>query len=357
MAAAIALVVALPNLSAAASPSLPPLTAQQLIEHVQQANVNVLSGTIQLSPNLGIPNLGALSDAVGGGRHDNSGFKLTDLLSGAHQARVWFDGPGRVRVALIQSMAETDVVHNGNDIWIWDSTTLKVTHYSLPARTARTGEATAEPADPIKTPDQLAKSLLDGLDPSTAVSVSDPHYVAGQKAYQLVLTPRTAASTVDHVTISVDATRWLPLQVQLFAKGQKASALDLGFTSISFAKPAASNFNFTPPPEATVTTKALGNANHAKAAPDATKPATDAGGHAAPVVVGKGWESVNILPAVQLPKQASQFLAAATPVTGAFGHGRLLESALVNILILDDGRVAVGAVNVGALEAAVASAH
>jgi hypothetical protein len=44
-------------------------------------------------------------------------------------------------------------------------------------------------------------------------------------------------------------------------------------------------------------------------------------------------------------------------VSGSFGSGRLLQTSLVNVLVLDDGRVAVGAVTAGALEAAVASAH
>jgi hypothetical protein len=74
-------------------------------------------------------------------------------------------------------------------------------------------------------------------------------------------------------------------------------------------------------------------------------------------MVGHDWATVAIFHNVQIPKQAGELLKAATPVSGSFGSGRLIQTSLVNVLVLDDGRVAVGAVTVGALEAAVASAH
>ena len=46
---------------------------------------------------------------------------------------------------------------------------------------------------------------------------------------------------------------------------------------------------------------------------------------------------------------------ATTPVSGAWGQGRLLHTALANVLFLSDGRVAAGFVNPTALEAAVAA--
>jgi hypothetical protein len=72
--------------------------------------------------------------------------------------------------------------------------------------------------------------------------------------------------------------------------------------------------------------------------------------------VGQDWTTVAIINGVQIPRQLNDFLKAATPVSGSFGQGRLLESSLVNVLVMDDGRVAVGAVSASALEAAVAAA-
>src|SRR5262249_31209127 len=155
------------------------------------------------------PSLGSIGNT---GDRSRNGFNPTGLLSGSHQARVWYDGPERARIALPRSMAESDAVHNGRDLWLWDSTGAEVTHIILP---------TSESGSPelVKTPDEMAKDLLDNIDPSTVVSVGTPAYVAGRPVYQLVLQPTAAESTVDHVGIFVDSATGLPLKVSVFAKG------------------------------------------------------------------------------------------------------------------------------------------
>jgi hypothetical protein len=245
--------------------------------------------------------------------------------------------------------------------------------------------------EPIKTPDQLAKDLLDQITPSTTVSVTTPAYVAGRAVYELVLQPKAAESTVDHVGISIDSATGLPLRVGVFAKslpkGHSKLALELGFTSVSFSRPAASTFKFSPPPGSTVTTNDMRAGRHQSTAASNSDQANAAQAKAnhgllhrrnlyhgqtdlypamtgqntlttgKTVTVGQDWTTVAIMSNAQLPEQAYEVLRSATPVSGAFGSGRLVESPLVNALVLDDGRIAVGAVTPQALEAAVASAH
>lgn len=356
-AAAVALVAAIPGLSAADSPNLPPLSPRQLLAQVQQAKPVDLSGTINLNTNLGIPDLSALTAAAGGGGRGSQGFHPTSLLSGSHQALVWFAGPDKARVALLQDMAETDVVHNGADTWTWDSTSKKVVHYTRAAQSPTgAGDTTpTEPADPVRTPQQLADELLAQITPSTTVSMAAPIVVADQKAYELVLSPHAAESTVDHVVIAVDSVTSLPLQVQIFAKGQKAAAVDLGFGQMTYATPAASNFKFTPPPGSTVTNKTPNNSDGGSPGASPKTGVTERvapAGNNKPVTVGQDWTSVVIFPQVQIPAQLNEFLKAATAVNG----GKLLSSALVNVLVMNDGRVAAGAVSSSALQAAVAAA-
>ena len=64
--------------------------------------------------------------------------------------------------------------------------------------------------------------------------------VAGEAAYQLVLAPRSASSLVGQVRIAIDATHNVPLRVQIFARGAQSPAFQVGYTSISFVRPAAS---------------------------------------------------------------------------------------------------------------------
>jgi hypothetical protein len=57
---------------------------------------------------------------------------------------------------------------------------------------------------------------------------------------------------VGSVLIAIDASRHIPLRVEVYPRGSSAVAYSIGFTALSFGTPAASNFSFTPPAGATV---------------------------------------------------------------------------------------------------------
>src|SRR5207248_383127 len=134
-----------------------------------------LSGTVQLTANLGIPDLGSF--AVGGSS------PLADLVSGTHTAHLWVDGPTRARIALDQPSGEADWIRNGNDLWAWQSRTQQVVHSAVPQHehsSASEQTEPTEPRDPPPTPATFAQRFLSNVDPYTIVSVRDPVYVAGR---------------------------------------------------------------------------------------------------------------------------------------------------------------------------------
>jgi len=100
----------------------------------------------------------------------------------------------------------------------------------------------------------VAKQILAAVGPTTVVSLQQNVTVAGQGAYQLAIAPKDSRSLIGQIRIAVDAGRYLPLRVQVFARGATSPALQVGFTTVSFGRPAASNFTFTPPPGAKVKT-------------------------------------------------------------------------------------------------------
>ncbi|MBV9254094.1 MAG: hypothetical protein JO054_07695 [Actinobacteria bacterium] len=354
------------SFSASAVPDLPALSAQQLIAKVQQTKVRQFSGTIELASSLGIPNLSSLQ-----GNDTVAGFNPADLLSGAHRADVAVDGPDRQRLAMKGALSEIDVVHNGRDLWTWQSDGSLVSHRLLPAHADKpdADAADKQPAMPVPTPEALAKQFLDKITPSTAVSVDTPAQIAGHDAYELVLTPHAATSTIDHVAMAIDASNGFPLQVSAWAKGANKPAVRLGFVKLDYAKPSGS-FTFSAPPGSKTTTQATAERrlrfrqrHHQGAAngrPPLTPQGTPSSGTSNPHghnVVGQDWTQVVILDHFTLPRgQGYEIMHAATSVSGAFGSGRLLRSDLVNVLFLNDGRVAVGFVTPSALEAAVAHA-
>jgi hypothetical protein len=203
--------------------------------------------TVQETASLGLPDLPGSSDPLSG----------LSLLSGSHTFKIWYDGPARVRVAIPVSMGETDLRRDGRNAWLWDSQTNKATHYILPAGGAGAVLGVPEPSAPaqsVPTPPQLAKQILAAVGSTTKVGLQQNVTVAGQPAYQLSLAPKDSRSLIGQVRIAIDARNSLPLQVQVFARGASSPAFSVGYTSLSFATPAASNFAFSPPPGAKVKT-------------------------------------------------------------------------------------------------------
>ena len=228
-----------------ATPTLPARTTAQLLAAVDNpaALPSAMIATVQETASLGLPDLPGSSDPLSG----------LSLLSGSHTFKIWYDGPTKVRVAVPVSLGETDVRRDGRNAWLWDSQTNKATHYILPAGAADTSPGTAQ-AQNVPTPPQLAKQILAAVGSTTRVGLQQNVTVAGQPAYQLSLAPKDSRSLIGQVRIAIDARNSLPLQVQVFARGAASPAFSVGYTSLSFAKPAASNFAFSPPPGAKVKT-------------------------------------------------------------------------------------------------------
>jgi hypothetical protein len=196
------------------------------------------------------------------------------------------------------------------------------------------------------TPVDVAHQALGALQPSTRVSVQTGHAVADRSTYDLVLTPRTSATKVGSVHISVDGATKVPLGVQIYPRGSTSPSVDVAFTSIAFGHQSHRNFEFTPPPGAKVR-----QGDTESSSPRASTLRTE------PTVTthGSGWATVVT---VRPGKQATSSLlnpalrAALTTVSGSWGSGHLLESDLVSALVTDDGRVVVGAVEPAQLYAA-----
>jgi outer membrane lipoprotein-sorting protein len=353
---------------AQAAPALPPRTPAQLLAALAgPGSVPPLTGTVVETASLGIPQLPGSQNPT----------SITSLLAGSHSLKIWYDGPKRLRLAVPVTLGETDLIRNGSTAWLWQSNSDSVTKIVIPARRGGAPEP-AVPRAPI-TPQQAAKQALAAVGPSTRVTTEANVTVAGQAAYQLVVSPKSSGSLIGKITIALDGQHLtVPLRVQVFAKGAAAPAFQVGYTSISFVTPAASNFAFTPPPGArvdTVTGPGTGWTGHA---PGQERQGTLSGAR----VIGKDWTSVAVLPAAALSGVAGRgnaagvagqaarsvsggggavngsavlgaLLGAAHPVHGTWGSGKLVRTSLVSMLITN-GHVLIGAVTPSVLYAAAA---
>ena len=340
-------------------PVLPERTAQQLLADAAAATKDKapppMSGTVQQTASLGLPALPEMGGA-----------SPLSLLSGSHEVKVWYGGGDKMRVAMPTQFDESNLIVNGDQVWYWDSGDNTATKIKMAGgATARHTAPTPGPAD--VTPQQVAEKLLAKADEHTAIRVTNNAQVAGRSAYQLVLAPKDEGSLVQEVRLALDGETFVPLQVQVYAKGSAEPAFQVGFTQVTFTPPAVENFTFTPPAGAKVKEQTIGGSSSSdteqQQADKAKETAKDV------KVVGSGWTSVAVLPATlsdltgkpaQTPSDGKSWkggadgtdpsalvgnvLKTATPVSGTWGSGKLIKTKLVTALLTDDGRLLVGAV-------------
>lgn len=400
-AATIGLVPALA--SSGDDPDLPAVSAEKLLADLAGSDVQTVSGTVKVTTDLGLPGLltgGAsgtggspFGPGAGGGHGDDDGkgtgasadprSRLSGLLSGTHTLRVAADGPDRQRVSIVEDTAEYSVIHNRGHLWAYDSGSDQAYHAELPedAKDGKRGkDGHGLPGGVPATPKEAAEKVLTVLGPTTSVTVDGTTEVAGQDAYKLRIEPKQSGSTIGSVTIAVDADNGAPLKFTLAPEGGGKPVVDIGFTDVSFDRPAAKTFEFSPPKGTKVTEGDLGEKAPGKDGEH--RPGRGLGGlfpgGFAPedlgdgdlTVTGKGWTSVaelklpggfldggasggggskdgNGLPEGFDPKVLLKSFG--DEVSGDFGSGTVIKSRLVNVLVTDDGRVFAGAVTKSAL--------
>ncbi|WP_432188886.1 LolA family protein [Streptomyces sp. Tue6028] len=359
-----------PALADSGDPDLPKVTAQQLIEKIAESDVQQLSGTVKISTDLGLPDLGGLASGFASGAAEGDGgssadpqSKLLELASGTHTLRVAADGPDKGRISLLDSAAEYSVIHNGDDVWAYDSKSNEAYHATAPRSEEKKGKA---PEDVPATPKDFAEEALKAVDDTTSVTVDGTAQIAGRDAYRLVIKPKQSGSTVGAISIGVDAKTGLPLKFTLTPASGGAAVVDEGFTKVDFSAPAASTFDFTPPKGAKVT-----EADESKAPEHSRKSGEDFGmglgeGLGGLKTIGKGWNSIAEFDTggQGMPSGSSGngdvdgFLnSLGDQVSGTFGSGTVFSTRLVNALITDDGKVYAGAVTKDALVKAADAAH
>jgi outer membrane lipoprotein-sorting protein len=342
-------VLAMPA-SAGPAPALPKVSAEDLVQSVLTTHkVPALAGTITATNNLGLPTVPGLGQA--------SRF----LGNGTTSTQVWTDGQGKGRISLPNSTSEETIVYDGATVWDWTSSNNTVhkqtgapdkAHPDKPS----SGEVATDPA-------QAAKQIIALISKDSTVKVDGTATVAGRSAYEVVLSPKpTERTMLREVRIAVDAETKIPLQLSVLANGNAQPVGQIGFSKLEIGQQDPALFTFTPPANAKVVT---GDAEKlAQKKPEAAKDLPE------PKIVGTGWDTVLVekLPAGLL----SGDKAASTKggqnvdpskllgqlgkrVSGPWGAGYQISTAVGTALILDDGRVAVGAVPQQVLIDALAS--
>jgi outer membrane lipoprotein-sorting protein len=367
------------TIPARAGDPLPDKTAAEVIALLASHKTLTFSGTIEQSSELGLPELPATPPTSGPASADGVA-SVMEFLSGEHTARIFMDGKTKARIQVVDRLAERDVIRRDNDVWFYSSKNNSAAHLTLPAYardlplTDPGAAGTPLPESPETdvgvppTPQELADKFLATAGSSTHVSVGPDVEAAGRPAYNLLLEPRTGGTLVGKVAIAVDAASGMPLAVAVTARGAAQPAFRAGFTSLSLGAPDAALFNFVPPPGSTLEELQFRHSarwplssgfpgspgtqtpdDTAKSNQDNTRPHVD----------GTGWEAVVKIPAEAQAGATLNTLLSRNPLLAqaavAVPGGRLVSTALFNVLLTDDGRIFAGMVPPERLQAASAA--
>ncbi|WP_019853200.1 LolA family protein [Actinopolyspora mortivallis] len=323
----------------AQNPRLPTTTPQELVASVlESGRAPAMAGTVTVHNRLGLPALPGTEEAG-------------EFLSGGQKSlRVWSDGERGYRMSVPTSQGEVTVVDDGNTVWKWTSSERTVVKH-------HTGEGepgTRRDDTPAENPAELARGLVGKLRDSSEVTVDGTTRVAGEDAYELVLTPDPGERTkLREVRVAVGAEHRIPLRVEVNTNGSGEPALSAGFTRLDFGRQDPELFQFTPPENARVRTADPEEGNHPEGEQRQRANSTSR-------LVGDGWDTVVVS---ELPRQATRQEDTAErehagspenprgildtigePISGSWGHGRVVDTAAGTAVITTDGRVAAGAV-------------
>jgi len=363
--------------SATASVDLPDKSASQILQFINTNPDIAFSGKVLKVADLGLPPMNIIPDisqSMVDQMAKNAPKEMKDFLpqasaqgelalaleflGGTHRANIYVDGVKKSRVQVLDLLSERNFIRNGQDFWFYDAGKQTVRHSVV----AEADEARAEKeatnflnansskiAFDATSPASVAEYFLNQASSSTTFTVGNDAMVAGRGAYQITMTPRTTDTLVKSVRLSIDGATGLPLAVSVSAAGQSGAAFEIGFESISFERPSAEFFNFTVPTGAKLIEVPLPTEADLKKYAGKTPTAADEERARAEFekLQKAGWSAVVEIPANEVPAEFSLgikgnklYKELTKPVAG----GRIFTTALMNVLIADDGRIFAGAV-------------
>jgi outer membrane lipoprotein-sorting protein len=291
-----------------------------------------------------------------------------EFFAGTHIANIYVDGPTKARLQVLDLLSERNYIRNGKDLWAYDASKAIAQHSVIDESEANKAQGQALalfnanssklPFD-VTSPSAIADYVLAQANVDSIITVGADAKIAGRGVYQLTVTPRSNETLVQSATLSIDAATGLPLAARITAVGSDSPAFEVAFETITFATPAASNFDFTPPAGATVVEVALpteaelrAKAELAQAGSTQSLPTEDEIKAEALALKAQGWGAVAKVRGDQVPAEIaaliaenSLYLELTKPVAG----GRVFTSTLLNIFIADNGDVYAGSVTVDRL--------
>lgn len=167
------------------------------------------------------------------------------LLQGA-SGRLWWSANGQFRLELQTDNGDGQVVVDQHSWWISDPAQNVVYEGTLSGGPGSSSAGSSDSGHGIPTVAGI-ESELTHLMQRFDIAGPTPTDVAGQPAYRVSVSPRTSAGLIGSVQLAWDASHGVPLQFDIYARGDSTPVLGLQATSVSFGPVPASVFDISPP--------------------------------------------------------------------------------------------------------------
>lgn len=269
---------------------------------------------------------------------------VSSLLSGSTNIRTWFAAPDEWRTDVLTDTGEQDVYQTDEGTLSWNFETGQIT------------QILGDPAVRLPRADDLTPPKLGLRLLHTAASgdklVSLPALdIAGIAAPGLEIRPVSTDTTIARVDLWADPATGVPLEVAVYAGSTTAPVITSRFLDFSSTRPADSVAQFNIPPGVPIATANSSDINSlldtrarfplpAELAGQAAKPVLD--GYAADVSgYGSGFATFAVLflgDQIGGSAMNAATQAGAAPVTLTHGTGRLIQTPLLSVLLVQSDR-------------------
>ncbi len=375
------------SVQANAAIDLPDKSASQILQLINTNPDIAFSGRIVKKANMGLPPMNIIPD-ISQSMVDEMAKKMPkemgdflpkasaqgelalvlEFFAGTHRANIFVDGKDKARLQVLDLLSERNFIRNGNELWAYDATKSLAQHTILNEDEVADAEAQARalfkknsaqlPFD-YTSPAAVAEYILNEAGKNSTITVASDIKIADRGAYQITITPQGNQSLIASATLSIDAATGLPLAARVMAVGQSGPAFEVAFETISFATPAPSNFEFTPPagtrivevPAPTKDDLLRELAKGPKAPTESEARATFE------ELMSQGWGAVAKIASAQVPAELAALQANNSlykELTKPVAGGRIFTTALLNIFFADSGDIYAGSVTVERLLAVAA---
>jgi len=179
------------------------------------------------------------------------------LMSGA-SGRLWVTADGRGRLELQSDAGDAQIVWDGNQLTVYDSSSNTVYRATLPEKATSSDAGTSgQPPSLDEISTWLAK-----LGEHAALSDAQPDNVAGQPAYTVSISPKHDGGLLGSAELAWDAAQGVPLRAAIYAQGSSTPVLALTATDIAYGPVSSSDVEVSPPSDAKVVDLGASGPNH-----------------------------------------------------------------------------------------------